>query len=75
MPTISYIIKYAVTFVGKMCESRIGKDSYIFSTNITAYLYNILRLKFNETYTNDVVNFEQPAPGSQAIIRQDNMSV
>ena len=40
---------------------REAKASHIFSTKILANL-GYLRLKFNETLTNDIVSFEQPGP-------------
>ena len=40
-----------------------AKDSHIFSTKKYQRICNIYVLNFNETSTNDVVNFEQLAPG------------
>ena len=41
-----------------------AKDSHIFQTKNNC-ICNINVLNFNETLTNDVVNFEQPAPGGR----------
>ena len=39
------------------------KYSHIFPTKKTQNICNIYALNFNETLTNDIVIFEQPAPG------------
>ena len=39
------------------------KDSPIFSTKKSYRICNIYVLNFNETLTNDIVNFEKLAPG------------
>ena len=40
----------------------IAKHSHIFPTKKIQCICNINILNFNETLTNNVVNFEQPAP-------------
>ena len=44
-----------------------AKDSHIFQQQKKQCICNINVLNFNETLTNDVVNFEQPAPGREVI--------
>ena len=39
-----------------------AKDSHIFPTKKKQCICDINILNFNETLTNDIVNFEQPAP-------------
>ena len=62
MPTA--LLKTLIFFVEKKCENILhAKGSHIFSNkNITAYLKCMEIKRFNETLTNVVVNFEQPAP-------------
>ena len=40
-----------------------AKDSQIFSTKNNSIFCDIYFQNFNETLTNNVVNFEQPGPG------------
>ena len=42
-----------------------AKDSYIFPTKNNSVFVIFMFKIFNETLTNDVVNFEQPAPNLQ----------
>ena len=41
----------------------IAKDSHVFPTKNNSEYVILTLSNFNETLTNDVVNFEQPVPG------------
>ena len=60
-------------FLLEKCENLLHKRfSHFFNKKITVYICNIYFQNFNETLTNDVVNFEQLGPGVMFPTRHDS---
>ena len=62
------LVKYMPTKLSNTLLFLLTKcDSHIFFSTKNNCICNVYVCKFNETLTNDVVNFEQPAPDCSAI--------